>query len=417
MIHVCLCINDKTGRYSKFTGTTICSLFENCIVPPPSITVHILHDNTLTIDNRDKFTYLANHYGQYIKFYNVEKLCADTIVEYQKLIPELKNSWVTIGAFYRFLIPQIISIDIEKVIYLDSDIIVNLDINALWQVELDDKILGVIPEILNKPSINLLQKLFLLVKDGLVKAEDYFNSGVLLMNLRLLRDEKEHILQGIKFRGENPQHIFWDQTVWNYCFSTRTLKLEKIFNQLITNSRRIDKDNPYLEKKIYHYCAGAQGLGLGLDCSDKFNRLWMNYFIKTPWFNIEKTFDRLNMGFIQELKTLNESMLNLSTIISGKRRAFFVSPIKVKAVEEFFSVRADEIIITADNETSIQKLLNAMKIFHNKFVFFIMTETFLNNDFPFDLLIKEGFIEDKDFVKAWSLWDLSFNSYSLLKKL
>jgi hypothetical protein len=34
MIHVCFVLHDKTGRYSKFTGTTMLSLFDN-IVPPP----------------------------------------------------------------------------------------------------------------------------------------------------------------------------------------------------------------------------------------------------------------------------------------------------------------------------------------------------------------------------------------------
>ena len=47
MIHICFSLHDETGRYSKFTGTAICSIFENTFLPPNSITVHILHDNTL----------------------------------------------------------------------------------------------------------------------------------------------------------------------------------------------------------------------------------------------------------------------------------------------------------------------------------------------------------------------------------
>ena len=34
MIHICFGLYDKTGRYSKFTGTTMLSLFENTITPP-----------------------------------------------------------------------------------------------------------------------------------------------------------------------------------------------------------------------------------------------------------------------------------------------------------------------------------------------------------------------------------------------
>ena len=36
MIHVCFALHDATGRYSKFTGTAMLSLFENYFTPPPT---------------------------------------------------------------------------------------------------------------------------------------------------------------------------------------------------------------------------------------------------------------------------------------------------------------------------------------------------------------------------------------------
>ncbi|MBR3050926.1 MAG: hypothetical protein IKG61_05695 [Selenomonadaceae bacterium] len=60
MIHVCFGLYDKTGSYSKFTGTAMLSLFENTSA---DVTVHILHDETLTQDNREKFIYLAGRYN------------------------------------------------------------------------------------------------------------------------------------------------------------------------------------------------------------------------------------------------------------------------------------------------------------------------------------------------------------------
>ena len=78
MIHVCFGLHDGDGRYSKFTGTAIASMFVNTSA---EVTVHILHDNTLTQDNRNKFVYLAKRYGQLVKFYNIEELCADKIAQ------------------------------------------------------------------------------------------------------------------------------------------------------------------------------------------------------------------------------------------------------------------------------------------------------------------------------------------------
>ena len=65
MIHVCFCFRDKTGRYAKFAGTSMLSVFENT---DSEVTVHILHDDTLTPDNRDKFSYLAGRFSKFVKF-------------------------------------------------------------------------------------------------------------------------------------------------------------------------------------------------------------------------------------------------------------------------------------------------------------------------------------------------------------
>ena len=125
MIHVCFGVYDKDGRYSKFTGTAIASIFDNTT---SEVTVHILHDNTMTLANYEKFVYLAGKYGQHIKFYNVEKICAEKISRIISMIPAIKTARVSIGALFRLLIHDVIPIDVKKIIYLDSDIIVNLDV-------------------------------------------------------------------------------------------------------------------------------------------------------------------------------------------------------------------------------------------------------------------------------------------------
>lgn len=43
------------------------------------------------------------------------------------------------------MIPELI--DVEKVIYLDSDLIVNLDISTLWNINIKNYILGAVLDI------------------------------------------------------------------------------------------------------------------------------------------------------------------------------------------------------------------------------------------------------------------------------
>lgn len=407
MIHVCFGLHDKTGHYSKFTGTAMLSIFENT---NSKVTVHILHDNSLSPDNRDKFSYVAGQYGQRVKFYNVEKLCADKIAEFIKLIPGIKTANVTIGGFYRLLTPQVISAEIEKIIYLDADIIVNMDIAELWQVDLGDKILGGVPELFNKVNP---EKEFLLVRQGLVKSEDYLNSGVLLMNLKLLRKEEKRLLQGVKFRGENPQHGFWDQTVWNYCFASQALKLPVKFNDFIKTNRK--ENNLQIRKNIYHYTYSPGGVGFTLDISDPFNRLWMRYFAQTPWFN-EETIGNLYAGFQRFHVGLKQSMVNITALMSGKTRGFFILPNDVDGLKRFFQIRDDEEIILAENQESLQKLIDAMKLSAGKKIFFIVIP-----EFPFQILIQAGFVYGRDFFNGFDFLSeahgVPLNSYPLIQAM
>ena len=138
MLHVCYGLYDKDGRYSKFTGTSMLSMFENIAAPPHYVIVHILHDNTLSAENRDKFSYIAGMYSQTVKFYNVENLCSDKIAEFRQMMPTIDKTNVSIATLYRLLMPQVFPDDIKKIIYLDADTIINIDIRELWQVELGD---------------------------------------------------------------------------------------------------------------------------------------------------------------------------------------------------------------------------------------------------------------------------------------
>ena len=402
MIHVCFGIHDKTGHYSKFTGTAILSLFENT---KSKVTVHILHDNTLTQDNRDKFSRLAERYNQLVKFYNVEELCAAKIVEYINIVPSIKNSRVSVGAFYRLLISQILSPDIEKIIYFDSDIIVNLDIVELWQFELGEKILGVVT--ISDIGGNLhCDKIYL---EGYIKTEDYFNSGVLLMNLKLLRNEEETLLEGLRFRREHSSDFF-DQPILNYCFSTRTLKLSARFNKFVWCARR--ENETFADKKIYHYTGGGR---CQLDMRDPFNRLWMSYFIKTPWFD-ENSIGRLYEGVQRLHVELKAAMVQLSALMSGKARAFFALPQDIEMLKIFFAMRDDEEVILAETEQSLRELIDAMRRSRGKKVFFIMVA-----NFPFNMLIQAGFVYGKDFLNGLEFLSeangMPLNSYELIKAM
>ena len=407
MIHVCFGLYDKTGSYSKFTGTAMLSLFENTSA---DVTVHILHDDTLTQDNREKFIYLAGRYNQLVKFYNVEELCPDKISEMIKLIPYAKTSRLSVAALYRLLIPQIFPADIDKCIYLDSDIIVNLDIKELWQIELGDKVFAAVPEILSYKTNDSMKYFFPLCEDGIVKCEDYFNSGVLLMNLNRLRNEENKITDGLIFCSKNHKYQgYGDQDILNYCFSTQALKLPAKFNRF-SQYVRLEKESP--GKKIYHYAGGSFGLGLGANMKDFLNRLWMNYFIKSPWFDTEA----IGRFYDTARAEYQKGMINLSAAMSGKIRAFMTTEENLETLVEKFSVKEYEEIILVKGGTPVQKIIDAINISRNEKFFFIMFP-----NFPFNVLKEAGLVEGEDFLNAYDFLlqeeIMPFKSYPLIKAL
>ena len=412
MIHVCFCFYDKTGHYSKLTGTAMLSLFENTIAPPRSITVHLIHDNTLTQDNREKFIYVAGQYNQLVKFYNVEERCAEKIETIKQLLPVSVNLRTTIGAFYRLFIPQLLSPGIKRAIYLDSDLIVNMDINELWRIELGDKILAAVTEMEMGSSVQRLNFYLYLCRTGIVKHEDYFASGMLLMDLEALRAEEEKILSGFNFAREHNQPSFSDQDILNYCFAGNILKLPTKFSRPVHHARRAGEK---LEEKIYQYSESQIGNGLGLDGNDIFDRLWMHHFIKTPWFD-EKAIGRLYEGVRQMNVGLKNSMLKISAMMSGKTRAFFTLQPNVDATKKIFSIRDNEEIILADKPDSLQKLIDAMKLSKGKKVFFILVQ-----GFPFQMLTQAGFVFAEDFLDGMEFLSeahgIKFNSYPLLNAM
>ena len=404
MIHVCFSLHDKTGRYSKFTGTTILSLFENA---NSDVTVHILHDNTLTANNRDKFIYLAGSYGQAIKFYNVAELCAGKIEDFKNFVPEVKTSRLSIGAMYRLAAPQILPPDINRVIYLDSDIIVNLDIKELWKINLGDKTFAAVTE--KSIGTSPLKRFIPMCRYGFVEDEDYFNSGTLLMNLNFLRDCEQIINDGVKFISQNPQcGEFLDQDVLNYCFATKTLKLPTKFNSFVRESRR-RSEKP--ARKIYHFAGAA----LKIDTNDLFNRLWMDYFLKSPWFD-SSSIGRLYENVRQDQTRIKNTALNLSSTLRNKTRAFMVLEKDLNSLIKNFSVKSDEEIILVKVGTHVQRIIAEISSARNEKIFFVMLP-----DFPFNFLTEAGLVYGKDFVNASDFLseeqDILMKSYSLIQAM
>ena len=184
MIHVCYGLRDESGNYSKHTGTSIQSLLDNT---KEEVTIHLIHDSTLTDKNQNKLAGIVYDHNQSVEFYNVEKLVPKQIEFIQNKIPKAIKYWATIAGFYRCLVLDLFPREIDRMIYLDSDIVVNLDINEMWQIDLKGRPLAAMPQTPPDAEPANFQRNFAVCKSGIIDPHDYFNSGVLMMDLNWLR--------------------------------------------------------------------------------------------------------------------------------------------------------------------------------------------------------------------------------------
>lgn len=269
MIHICLAVHDKQGTYSKYVGIVICSLLDNT---KSKITFHLIHDETLSVDNKMKFNKLVDEYeNAYIVFYKIDTMCFSSVFD--------RVGAFTIGSLFRLMIPEVIDKSIDKVLYLDADLVVNLNLEELFDINIDDYALAACRDIRNCNKF--------LCKNDIIPQDKYFNSGIMIMNLKYIRGKYSLLKESIKVLEKFPECIFPDQDALNYLFFNKVLFLDRkynLFTKLINTSSNIDV------KSIFHF-AGVK-IEYGVD-SYPYRLLWY-YLKKTPWISSPEILDDCN---------------------------------------------------------------------------------------------------------------------------
>ena len=116
----------------------------------------------------------------------------------------------------------------DKMLYLDSDIIAFGDVGELWDINLGEMLMGgmnELPFLSEKMIFNRIRK------NGSV-GRVYFNSGVLLMNTKMMRID--HFGEAcIRELEQNPNFIFPDQDAINRVIGENYVLLDPKFNFMI----------------------------------------------------------------------------------------------------------------------------------------------------------------------------------------
>ena len=156
----------------------------------------------------------------------------------------LRADYFTLTIYFRLFIPVMFPV-YDKAIYLDSDIVVPGDISELYRTELGDNLLAAAAD----HSVVDVPQLAKYIEDGVgIDKHHYINSGVLLMNLKRMREAQ---LEQRFLELMNTYHfdcIAPDQDYLNVMCSGKILYLPASWDAMPTQGTE-----PIEKPKLIHY--------------------------------------------------------------------------------------------------------------------------------------------------------------------
>ena len=197
-------------------------------------------------------------------------------------LPENSRIYETL---YRFLIPKYLK-SLDRVLYLDVDVIIQKDIADVYFTSFEGNILAAVPECSPVFTSELISKL----KEG---KKNYFNAGILLMNLSKLTEKDSE--KWIDTFSSNPSKFAYrDQCVLNWYYEDYKhwpLIYNVVSRYYVSNDdfKRLARkkgvsiegiEDPY----IIHYTM-PECKPWHIRCIHPKRSLYLHYLLKTPWWS------------------------------------------------------------------------------------------------------------------------------------
>lgn len=154
---------------------------------------------------------------------------------------KLRCDYFTLTIYFRLFIADMFP-QYDKGIYIDSDVVVPGDISELYNTDLKNNVIGAIHDF----SIEEIPQLNNYIENAIgIKVSNYINSGVLLMDLKEMRNQKFankflNLLNNYHFDSVAP-----DQDYINAMCNGKILYLDKSWDVMPNNNTPVHK-NPNL---------------------------------------------------------------------------------------------------------------------------------------------------------------------------
>lgn len=192
-------VNHSSDLFAPVLATSMASIFEN---NKSMDEIHIyVFENPLSDGNKAKLTGLAEKYGRDVHFIKMPDVNEDQ----QLGLKAVKDGWF-FNSYMKLFLDDYLPANIDRVLYLDSDILVVDDLTELINTDMEGCPAAGVIDALSENYYKLL---------GLNEKARYCNSGMILEDLTIWR--KMNIGDRIrKYCKENGGYVFFmEQTAFN----------------------------------------------------------------------------------------------------------------------------------------------------------------------------------------------------------
>ena len=250
------------NNYARCCATSIASFCLNN--PKQNITFHIMANN-LTTTTKSKFDELA-------KIYNINIFIYELDISKLSSLPT--QTHLPISTYFRFILPIILK-NIDKLYYVDADIICLQNADELFNISLNNNIIAAVPDLswMNNKRNKALN----------LNNHTYFNAGMLVIDI--IKWNKfntfEKVLQAIQLEPQKFRYL--DQDALNLILTKQIKYIDKKFNCIDINTIN------HQDIVLLHFAAHPKPWNIAFLISkvcNTFNKdLYAYYENQTPWKN------------------------------------------------------------------------------------------------------------------------------------
>lgn len=183
------------------------------------------------------------------------------------------NAHINYETYFRIIAPNVINAD--KVLYLDSDLIVRKDIKDLYHTDLDCYAVAAVYDFKAQDRKKDL---------SIPKEYEYFNAGVLLMNLNYWREKDltNLLIEFILVKKEKLK--YWDQDALNAILYDQVKLVNNEWNvQSASFESNTVQSEVLADPAIVHFTGASKPWHIS--CTNKFKNDYFKYLALTPFIS------------------------------------------------------------------------------------------------------------------------------------